>query len=66
MEYLLSAESQQYFADETFEYPLATGSTADAALPPLEDLPVTRLDLDELGDELQSTLDMIRESGIQR
>ena len=66
VEYLLSAESQQYFADETFEYPLATGSTADAALPPLEDLPVTRLDLDELGDELQSTLDMIRESGIQR
>jgi iron(III) transport system substrate-binding protein len=64
--FLLSEESQTYFAEETFEYPLAAGVAPAGDLPPLADLPVTRLDLDELGDQLSSTLDMIRESGIQQ
>jgi iron(III) transport system substrate-binding protein len=64
--FLLSEEAQTYFAEETFEYPLAAGVAPAGDLPPLTDLPVTRLDLDELGDQLSSTLDMIRESGIQQ
>lgn len=64
--FLLSADAQRYFAEETLEYPLAAGVEPAGELPPLGDLPVSRIDMDRLGDELQSTLDMIRESGIQR
>ena len=64
--FLLSEEAQTYFAEETFEYPLARGVAPAGSLPPLEDLPLSRLDLDRLGDQLSSTLDMIRASGIQQ
>jgi iron(III) transport system substrate-binding protein len=64
--FLLSEDSQRYFAEETLEYPLAAGVEPAGDLPSLTDLPVTRIDLDRLGTELQSTLDMIRDSGIQR
>jgi iron(III) transport system substrate-binding protein len=63
--FLLSDESQQVLADDEFEYPLAIGVAPPGSLPPLTDLPVTRLDLDRLGDELTSTIDMIRASGLQ-
>jgi iron(III) transport system substrate-binding protein len=35
VEYLLSEEAQQYFADETFEYPLIEGVDTAEGLPPL-------------------------------
>lgn len=65
VEYLLSDGAQEYFAEETFEYPLVTGVDPVEQLPPLSDLPVTRLELDRLGDDLDTTLDMIRNSGLQ-
>lgn len=64
--FLLSDETQEYFATETYEYPLVPGIAPGGDLPPLTDLPVTRIDMDELGDQLSSTLDMIRESGLQQ
>jgi len=64
--FLLSEESQRFVADEKFEYPLAIGMAAPGSLPPLTDLPVTRLDLERLGDSLTSTIDMIRASGLQQ
>ncbi|MFZ4431836.1 MAG: extracellular solute-binding protein [Microthrixaceae bacterium] len=63
--FLLSDESQRYLADDKAEYPLAVGVAPPGSLPPLTDLPVTRLDLDRLGDDLTSTIDMIRASGLQ-
>jgi len=66
VEFLLSTESQQYFADETFEFPLVEGIDPSGGLPPLAELPVRRLDLDTLGGELTSSIEMIRESGLQR
>ena len=66
VEFLLSPEAQQYFADETYEFPLVDGVEPSGDLPPLEDLSVTRLDLDTLGGELTSSIEMIRESGLQR
>ncbi len=65
MSFLLSDESQKFLADDEFEYPLAIGVAPPGSLPPLTDLPVTRLDLDRLGDDLTSTIDMIRASGLQ-
>lgn len=64
--FLLSKESQEYFADETFEFPLVAGVSPAGGLPELSELPVRRLDLDTLGGELTSSIEMIRESGIQR
>jgi iron(III) transport system substrate-binding protein len=64
--FLLSESSQEYFADQTYEFPLVSGVDTAGGLPPLAELPVRRLDLDTLGGELTSSIEMIRESGIQR
>jgi iron(III) transport system substrate-binding protein len=66
VEFLLSPESQEYFAEQTYEFPLVEGVEPAGDLPPLDELPVRRLDLDTLGGELTSSIEMIRESGIQR
>ena len=65
LSFLLSDESQRFLAEDESEYPLAVGVAPPGSLPPLTDLPVTRLDLDRLGDDLTSTIDMIRASGLQ-
>jgi iron(III) transport system substrate-binding protein len=62
--FLLSEEAQRYFAEETFEYPLATGVDPAADLPPLETLDVPAFDVDDLGVGLEHTLELIRESGL--
>jgi len=64
IEFLLSPEAQQYFSDETFEYPLADGAEVNGALPPFEEINKTRVDLDELGGGLEQTTAMIDESGL--
>lgn len=63
--FLLSDESQRYFADETKEYPLAEGVGPSDDIPPLElegAAPVYQAD--ELGGGLTDTIDLIRESGL--
>jgi iron(III) transport system substrate-binding protein len=62
--FLLSEESQQYFASETDEYPLAAGVQPIADLPPLDSLDVDTVDFDQLGSEFKSTIDMIAASGL--
>jgi iron(III) transport system substrate-binding protein len=64
IEYLLSDAGQEYFTDETFEYPLAVGAEPNPALPPLDELEITRVDFSTLGGELQETIDLIDESGL--
>jgi iron(III) transport system substrate-binding protein len=66
VEFLLSDEAQAYFTAETFEYPLAAGAEPNAVLPPFDDISATRVDLDELGGDLQATTEMIDESGLNR
>ncbi|HWO93318.1 MAG TPA: extracellular solute-binding protein, partial [Dehalococcoidia bacterium] len=63
--YLLSTEAQQYFADETFEYPLSLTADVEpiADLPPLAELEPPDLDLSSLSD-LEGTLEMLRETGV--
>jgi iron(III) transport system substrate-binding protein len=64
VEFLLSADAQRFFAEETFEYPLAAGAEPNPVLPPFDELPLTRVDLGALGGGLQETAELIEESGL--
>ena len=64
IEFLLSEEAQRFFAEETFEYPLARGVEPTASLPPLAEVPATTIDLDELGGGLARTAELIQDSGL--
>ena len=61
--YLLSTEAQEFFADETHEYPLIEGVPLAAGLTPLSDIESPDIDLSDL-DTLEQTLAMIREAGL--
>ena len=63
IEYMLSPTAQQYFADETFEYPLVEGVEIDERLRPLSDLEPPNIDLSDMSD-LDNTLDMLREAKV--
>ncbi len=63
IEYLLSPEGQDYFATETFEYPLAEGGTAPDDLVPLDEVGHPDIDLGDLAD-LRGTLDLLAEVGL--
>jgi iron(III) transport system substrate-binding protein len=63
VEYLLSKTGQQYFADETSEYPLIEGVEAGVDLTPLDQIPAPEIDLSDL-DSLEETLKLIREAGL--
>jgi iron(III) transport system substrate-binding protein len=64
IEYLLSEETQTYFATETFEYPLVPGVSPVAALPDIETIPTPDIDLSELADVLDRATDLVAEAGL--
>lgn len=64
IEFLLSAEAQEFFAEETFEYPLAAGVDPPSELPRLRLEDYLPIDLEQLGGELEGTARMIAESGL--
>jgi iron(III) transport system substrate-binding protein len=62
--HLLSAEAQDYFARETFEYPLVPGVEPIGRLPTIDELnPPEGLDLTQLSD-LEGTVDLLRDVGV--
>jgi len=63
IEFLLSDEAQEYFATETFEYPLVEGVALASDLPPLTDVGTPPADFEALGADLTSTREMIRKAG---
>jgi iron(III) transport system substrate-binding protein len=63
LEFLLTEESQRYFSDQTFEYPLVAGVPAARGLPPLASLRSPDYDVDALGGGLERTVELIRASG---
>ncbi|HJW60815.1 MAG TPA: iron ABC transporter substrate-binding protein [Actinomycetota bacterium] len=63
LHFLLSAEAQRYFSDQTFEYPLVSGVPAASGLPPLASLRSPDYDVDALGGGLERTVELIRSSG---
>jgi iron(III) transport system substrate-binding protein len=62
IDYMLASEGQRYFAEQTFEYPLVSGVSADARLTPLDQLAAPEFDLNNLRD-LKGTLDLLLEVG---
>ncbi|GIU88967.1 MAG: iron ABC transporter substrate-binding protein [Acidimicrobiia bacterium] len=66
VEFLLSREAQEYFAEQTFEYPLAAGVEPASDLPPLDQLEAPPVDLSDLGGGLERTRELIRDSGLER
>jgi iron(III) transport system substrate-binding protein len=63
LEYVLSEEAQQYFADETYEYPLIEGVEINEDLVPLSEIQSPNIDLSNL-DDLQGTLELLQETGV--
>ena len=63
LEYFLSEDGQEYFVEETAEYALIDGFEAPAGLPPLEELDVPEIDLNQLED-LETTVEMITDAGL--
>jgi iron(III) transport system substrate-binding protein len=62
-DYLLSADAQEYFATQTFEYPLVEGVDAPQGLVPLSEIESPDVDLGDLAD-LRGTLDLLAEVGL--
>ena len=63
IEFLLSTVSQQYFASQTFEYPVVEGVKTHPELLPLSEIDVPDVDLGSLQD-LEGTLKLLRDTGI--
>jgi len=63
--FLLSESGQNYFAERTFEYPLAMDMSTADGVPELNSLPVKPIDLNQLGD-LEATVRLLRRVGALR
>ena len=61
--FLLSEEAQTYFANQTYEYPLAAGVKPGPTLKPLDQIQTPKLDLSSLAD-LEGTLKLLRDAGV--
>jgi iron(III) transport system substrate-binding protein len=62
--FLLSSESQAYFAETNFEYPVAAGAPAPAGAPALDSLVSPLLSAKEMAEVLDRATDLITEAGL--
>lgn len=60
--YLLSDTAQQFFADQTFEYPLIAGVATNAEITPLAEISSPDIDLSDL-QSLAATLQLLQDVG---
>jgi iron(III) transport system substrate-binding protein len=63
IDFLLSTEAQTYFAEETYEIPLADGVPPHEGVPTLDQLQPPDLDLNDL-DDLAGTLELLAAVGL--
>ena len=63
IDYLLGAEAQKYFAEQTFEYPVVAGAPGPAYVPPLVELKIPPIDLNNL-ETLEASIALIKETGL--
>jgi len=63
IEYMLDVAAQQYFAQETHEYPLSAGVAPSGDLPQLSDLDPPHINLADLSD-LEGTIALLRDTGV--
>lgn len=64
IEHLLFAETQAYFATNTFEYPLIDDIAHPEGLPALHDINTPEIDLSELADVLDDATRLVSEAGL--
>ncbi|MBT8217766.1 MAG: extracellular solute-binding protein [Acidimicrobiia bacterium] len=64
VEFLLSETAQQYFATETYEYPLRPGVAADPRLPDLGEITAPDLDLSLLAETLDLATQLVTDLGL--
>lgn len=64
LQYLLSAEGQDYFVSGTFEFPVVEGIASPPGGPAFEELSDLRKDLSLFGNDFASTRSMIDASGL--
>lgn len=62
--YLLGPEAQEYFREETAEYPLRDGVDPIPELPRLSELRTIDVPLTQLGRDLEGTVELLKEVGI--
>ena len=62
--FLLSVEAQEYFAQETFEYPLVPGVAPSGDLPPIDSIPTLEINLSDLAPMLDLATDLVAEAGL--
>jgi iron(III) transport system substrate-binding protein len=62
LRFLLSPESQTYFAEETYEYPVIDGVEAASVLTPLDELNRPDIDVRDLADSA-AAVDLLRDVG---
>ncbi|MFQ5878995.1 MAG: iron ABC transporter substrate-binding protein [Dehalococcoidia bacterium] len=63
LEFMLSPVAQQYFAGQTFEYPVVEGVKTNRLLKPLSEVNSPEIGLADLAD-LEGTLKLLRETGV--
>jgi iron(III) transport system substrate-binding protein len=65
LQFMLSPVAQQYFAGQTFEYPVVEGVVTQRGLPPLAELDAVALDIDMAAlDDLKGTTELLQETGV--
>lgn len=64
LRYLLEDDAQEYFRDETAEYPMRKGIDPIPELPRLSDLRTIDVPLTQLGRDLEGTVDLLKEVGV--
>jgi iron(III) transport system substrate-binding protein len=64
VEFLLSTSAQEYFATETYEYPLVDGVAPSEGLPTLDEINAPDLDLSQLADVLDDATRLVTEAGL--
>ena len=62
LKFMLSPATQDYFANQTYEYPLVEGVNKSRLLPDLETLNTPQIDISDLGD-LENTQELLRKVG---
>ena len=63
VDFLLSEESQRYFVEETFEYPLSSGIPVAEGVAPLSEINNPDLSSADLAD-LDGTQKLLRKAGV--
>ncbi len=64
VEYLTGDAGQRYFAEDTFEYPVAHGLKPSVELVTLDQIQSPDVDLSDLGERLQPALTLLAEVGL--